>query len=142
MMSQSQIFLPCVALAVLTAMVWIRLYVERVGEMRARRIRPQVLASAKEVAQALLKVNAADHFRNLFEVPVLFYVLCISLAVTQLVTPLDIWAAWSFVVLRAAHSLIHLTYNRVMHRFMVYATSTLLVYAMWVSFGVRLLSAQ
>ncbi|MEQ1527387.1 MAG: MAPEG family protein [Gallionella sp.] len=107
-MVQSQIFLPCVALVVLTAMVWIRLYVERIGEMRARRIRPQVLASAREVTQALQNVNAADNFRNLFEVPVLFYVLCISLAVTQLATPLDILAAWSFVALRAAHSLIHL----------------------------------
>ena len=141
-MSQSQILLPCVALAVLTAIVWIRLYVERIGEMRTRRIRPQVLASAREVAQALQNVNAADNFRNLFEVPVLFYVFCISLAVTQLVTPLDIWAAWGFVVLRAAHSLIHLTYNRVMHRFMAYAASTVLVFIMWVSFGVRLLSAQ
>jgi hypothetical protein len=141
-MSQSQIFLPCVALAVLTAIVWIRLYVERIGEMRARRIRPQALASAREVTQALQNVNAADNFRNLFEVPVLFYVLCISLTVTQLVTPLDIGNAWGFVALRAAHSLIHLTYNRVMHRFMVYAASTVLVFIMWVSFGVRLLSAQ
>ena len=141
-MVQSQIFLPCVALAVLTAMVWIRLYVERIGEMRARRIRPQVLASAREVTQALQNVNAADNFRNLFEVPVLFYVLCISLAVTQLATPLDMWAAWSFVALRAAHSLVHLTYNRVMHRFMAYAASTVLVFIMWLSFGVRLLAAQ
>ena len=141
-MVQSQIFLPCVALAVLTAMVWIRLYVERIGEMRARRIRPQVLASAREVTQALQNVNAADNFRNLFEVPVLFYVLCISLAVTQLVTLPDIWAAWGFVALRAAHSLVHLTYNRVMHRFMVYAASTVLVFIMWLSFGVRLLAAQ
>jgi hypothetical protein len=123
-------------------MVWIRLYVERIGEMRARRIRPQVLASAREVTQALQNVNAADNFRNLFEVPVLFYVLCISLAVTQLVTLPDIWAAWGFVALRAAHSLVHLTYNRVMHRFMVYAASTVLVFIMWLSFGVRLLAAQ
>ncbi len=141
-MVQSQIFIPCVALVVLTAMVWIRLYVERIGEMRARRIRPQVLASAREVTQALQNVNAADNFRNLFEVPVLFYVLCISLAVTQLVTLPDIWAAWGFVALRAAHSLVHLTYNRVMHRFMVYAASTVLVFIMWLSFGVRLLAAQ
>jgi hypothetical protein len=137
-MIQSQIFLPCVALAALTTIVWIRLYVDRVGEMRARRIRPQALASAREVTQALQNVNAADNFRNLFEVPVLFYVLCISLAITQLVTPLDIWTAWGFVALRAVHSLIHLTYNQVMHRARVYLASTVLVFIMWLSFGVRL----
>ena len=141
-MIKTQIFLPCVALVVLTAIVWIRLYVDRIGEMRARRIRPQALASAREVTQTLQNLKSADNFRNLFEVPVLFYVLCISLTVTQLVTPLDIWGAWGFVALRAAHSLIHLTYNRVMHRARVYLASTVLVLIMWLSFGVRLLSVQ
>ena len=141
-MSQSQIFLPCVALVILTAIVWIRLYVERIGEMRARRIDPQAIATSREAAQTLQHVSAADNFRNLFEVPVLFYVLCIALAVSQLVTPLYLWGAWIYVALRTAHSLIHLTYNRVMHRFVTYVLSTTLLFLMWVSFGIRLLSAS
>lgn len=140
-MTQSQIFLPCVALVTLTAIVWVRLYVERIGEMRTRHINPQAIATAKESSQALQHVRASDNFSNLFEVPVLFYVLCISLAVTQTVSPLFIWGAWAYVALRAAHSLIHLTYNRVMHRFYAYAASTFLLFIMWASFGMRLLSA-
>ena len=140
-MPQSQIFIPCVALVVLTAIVWVRLYVERIAEMRAKRIKPQALATSREATQTLQHVNAADNFRNLFEVPVLFYVLCVSLAITQLVTPLYLWGAWFYVALRTAQSFIHLTYNRVMHRFVTYAASTLLVYIMWVSFGVSILSA-
>lgn len=139
-MTQSQIFLPCVALVVLTAVVWICLYIERIGEMRARRIKPQALATSRESAQTLQHVNAADNFRNLFEVPVLFYVLCVSLAVTQSVTPPYLWGAWVYVALRSAHSYIHLTYNRVMHRFVAYALSTLLVFFMWLGFAARLLS--
>ena len=137
-MSPLQIYFPCVALVALTAIVWVRLYIDRIGEMRARRIRPQALASSRETAQALQQVRASDNFRNLFEVPVLFYVLCISLAVTQSVTPLYLWGAWVYVALRAAHSFIHLTYNRVMHRFVAYALSTILVFSMWVGFGVHL----
>lgn len=139
-MSPLPIFLPCVALVALTVTVWIFLYVDRIGEMRARRIKPQALSTSREATQALQNLNAADNFRNLFEVPVLFYVLCVSLAVTQSVTPLTLWGAWIYVVLRAAHSFIHLTYNRVMHRFVTYALSTILVFAMWAGFGIRLLS--
>ena len=139
-MSPLPIFLPCVALVALTIIVWVRLYVDRIGEMRARRIKPQAISTSREAAQALQNLKAADNFRNLFEVPVLFYVLCVSLAVTQSVTILYLLGAWIYVVLRTAHSFIHLTYNRVMHRFVAYALSTILVLAMWAGFGVQLLS--
>jgi hypothetical protein len=138
-MTHTQILLPCAALVLLTLLVWLRLYVERIAEMRARRIRPQALAAARDVAQTLQNVQAADNFRNLFEVPVLFYVLCLALALTQLASSFDVWGAWGFVLLRALHSLIHLTYNRVMHRFMAYAASTVLLFLLWLSFAIRLL---
>ncbi len=37
--------------------------------------------------------------------------------------------------LRALHSLIHVTYNRVMHRFLVYVSSTVLLFGMWIAFA-------
>jgi hypothetical protein len=76
-MTSSAILLPCLALVALTAIVWVRLYVDRIGEMRSRRIRAQALAASRDT-QALQRVSAADNFRNLFEVPVLFYALCIA----------------------------------------------------------------
>jgi hypothetical protein len=42
------------------------------------------------------------------------------------------------VALRALHSFIHVTYNRVMHRFVVYSSSTLLLFLMWAVFGAQL----
>jgi hypothetical protein len=38
----------------------------------------------------------------------------------------------------ALHSLIHVTYNRVTHRFLVYVTSTLLLFGMWIAFFPRI----
>lgn len=140
-MISNPIFLPCVALVALTAIVWVRLFVDRIGEMRSRRIKPQSISTSGEISQALQHVKASDNFSNLFEVPVLFYVLCISLAVTQTVTPWFVYGAWGFVVLRATHSFINITYNRVMHRFYPYVASTLILFIMWAGFGVRLLSA-
>jgi len=140
-MQQNSILLPCAAMAAITAAVWTRMYFDRVGELRARRIHPQALATARQAAETLKNVQAADNFRNLFEVPVLFYVLCLSLFAAQAVSPPFLAGAWLFVLLRAAHSWIHCTYNRVMHRFTVYAASSLLLFLMWGAFVVRLLTA-
>lgn len=133
-MNSDPIWLPFCAMALLTALVWVKLYADRLGEMRARGIAPQKLASARAAAGQLEKTAAADNFRNLFEVPVLFYALCIAIAVTGGSTPAVVAAAWAYVGLRALHSLIHVTYNRVVHRFLVYVASTLLLFAMWIAF--------
>jgi len=69
---------------------------------------------------------------------VLFYVLCIALAVTGGSTAGFVMAAWAYVILRALHSLIHVTYNRVNHRFLVYLSSTLLLFGMWAAFALEL----
>jgi len=129
---------PCTAMVGLTALVWVKLYVDRLGEMREKRIDPQSLASAAFKAEALQKTSASDNFRNLFEVPVLFYVLCLAAAATGTETPALVNAGWAYVALRALHSLIHVAYNRVMHRFTVYAASTLLLFGMWAAFAIDL----
>jgi hypothetical protein len=133
------IWFPCGAMAGLTALVWLKLYADRLGEMRTKRIEPQSLASARATAQ-LEHTRAAENFRNLFEVPVLFYVLCIAVAANGGSTPGMLAAAWTYVGLRALHSFIHVTYNRVTHRFLVYVASTLLVFGMWAAFLVRIVS--
>lgn len=140
--SQTSIILPCLSMVGITAIVWIRLYFERVGEIRLRRIPAQEIATSREAAKRLRNTNAADNFSNLFEVPILFYVLCTLAFSTQAVTPLLVAGAWAFVALRAIHSLIHCTYNRVMHRFLVYVLSTLVLFAMWGAFTNRILQTH
>ncbi len=121
----------------LTALVWLKLYADRLGEMRVKRIDPQALSTARAAAGKLERTQAADNFRNLFEVPVLFYLLCVALALNGGSTPGLVAAAWGYFGLRALHSLIHVTYNRVTHRFLAYAASTLLLFGMWVAFFLR-----
>lgn len=135
---RTAIFWPVIAQVALTAAIWVRMYVVRIREMRTRRIDPQTVATSRAAAGALENVAAADNFRNLFEVPVLFYAICCVLVVADAVTPLQVSLAWAFVVLRAMHSLIHVTYNRVMHRFSVYALATVCVFAMWLVFAFQL----
>ena len=132
------IWFPCVAMAGLTALVWLKLYADRLGEMRARGVDPQQLATMRAADGRLERTQAAENFRNLFEVPVLFYVLCVALALNGGSTPGIVTAAWGYVTLRAVHSLIHVTYNRVVHRFLAYVASTLLLFGMWIAFFMRI----
>jgi hypothetical protein len=129
------------ALVILTALVGARLLYTRVREMRAKRIHPQAAATSVQMAARLVEVQAADNFRNLFEVPVLFYAL-VALALAVHHTPA--WlavGAWFYVLLRVAHSLIHCTYNKVMHRLAVFLASFALLVGLWVSFFASLPSS-
>lgn len=139
-MNKELILLPVVAMVVLTATVWCRLYVVRIREMRARRIRAQDLASRGAGTTLLANTGPADNFMNLFEMPVLFYVLMVLLYVTNLGDSLYLSLASSFVALRCAHSAIHVTYNRVMHRFLAYAASSAVLWIMWARFAFHLVT--
>ena len=130
-MQDSAILWPLIAQAALTAIVWVLLYIARLGEMRARRIDPERVKTSRLAAGVLENVAAADNFRNLFEVPVLFFAVGTLLALTHRAGPVEVALAWGYVALRALHSFIHVTYNRVVHRFFVYAASTLVVFALW-----------
>lgn len=138
---EHSILLPPTVLAFLTGFVWLRLGSDRLGELRARRIHPQQVATSKQMSESLQDVQSADHFRNLFEVPVLFYTLCGFLAITRLTTLFLLACAWGYVVLRAAHTYVHLTSNKVVRRFQVFVASTIVLYVMWGIFAVRLLMA-
>ena len=135
---RNAIFWPVIAQVAVVGAVSVRLYAKRIGELKSRRINPQAMATSQSAAAALKDVAAADNFRNLFEAPVLFFAVCCALAITDTVTPLQLTLAWTYVGLRAVHSFIHVTYNRVMHRFAVFAASMICLFVMWGLFAVGL----
>lgn len=136
----TEILMPAVAMTAVIAAVWVKLYVDRIGEMKAKSIDTEDFKGPNNVKNSLENINASDNFKNLFEMPLLFYVLCGFMAITGLVTPALQAMAWAYVGLRAAHSFIHTSYNRVMHRFMVYAASSVLLFVMWALFAAQLLA--
>jgi hypothetical protein len=77
-------------------------------------------------------------FVNLVEVPVLFYALVAFYLITGLVDTPVLLLAWGYFALRVAHSLIYLSYNHVVHRFAVFATSNFVLLAMIVYLGLSL----
>lgn len=122
-MNAEAIFQPMLGVMVLTALVWVYLYAVRIPAMRRARKPAQTYTVPDTVTEHLPEEAnyPANNFKNLFELPVLFYALCLYLFVTNSVDALHVYTAWAFFVFRTAHSLVHCTYNRVIHRFALYS---------------------
>lgn len=130
-MIDTSIFHPAVAMAALTFVVSVRLLFVRVATMRRERIHPQSVATSAAMASRITDTRVADNFRNLFELPVLFYLALLVAAISGLVTTAVLALAWGFVALRIVHSAIHCTYNKVMHRFYAYIAGWAALVALW-----------
>lgn len=138
-MDSNAIFLPALAMAALTFVVWWRMYLLRIGQMKRERIHPQAVATSSKAAELLSDSRAADNFRNLFELPVLFYLALVIAALTGMVDGIALALAWSFVALRVVHSAIHCTYNKVRHRFLAYLLGGFALWALWGYLAIGLL---
>jgi hypothetical protein len=77
------------------------------------------------------------NYMNLLELPMLFYVASLMLYVTGRVDGPALGMAWLYVGLRIVHSIIHLTYNNVMHRLAPFVLSNLVLMAYWLLFFLR-----
>jgi hypothetical protein len=138
-MNPEAIFLPLLATMTLTAIVWFYMYARRIPAMRRARVSVQTYTTPDKVTEHLPEdVNyAANNLKNLFEVPILFYGLCLYLFVSGNVDAAYVVAAWLFFLLRAFHSIVHCTRNIVMLRFYLYASSAL---ALWFMLGRALIT--
>jgi hypothetical protein len=132
-MSFNSILLPLLAMVFLTFAVWVYLYALRIPEINRLGIDPDDLQDRAE-AHKLLRVSAAasNNLKNLFEVPVLFYLAAMITMLLMIQDDLLVGLAWGFVILRVVHSLVHCSYNRVMHRFIAYLISCLFLIFMWI----------
>ena len=133
-MKNELILQPMLGMMLLTAIVWFVLYARRIPAMKKARKPVQVYTTPDKVVEFLPEtVNyPANNLKNLFELPVLFYGLCLYLYVTQNVDMAYLIAAWAFFAFRVLHSLVHCTSNIVMLRFYLYAAGAL---ALWFMLG-------
>ena len=138
-MDPRQMYWPAVAMAALTFVVWWRMYLTRIAQMKRERIHPQAVATSAQAAAKLTDSRGADNFKNLFELPVLFYLALVVAAQTGQVGAVTLSLAWAFVALRIAHSAIQCTYNKVIHRFYTYLTGGIVLWTLWIVLAIGLL---
>jgi len=84
-------------------------------------------------------INHSDNFKNQFELPVIFYALCLLFIATGTASQAAMIAAWVFVLSRIVHTLIQTTNNVIFPtRFLVFLVGAV---ALMVMIGVALTKA-
>ena len=139
-MPSAELALPMLGMMILTLLVWVFMFIRRISFAQSNNIDIEDFKTPADVQSLIPGAESApgNNLKNLFELPILFYAICLYLMVTVQVDSLYVNCAWAFLVLRALHSLIHCSYNRVAHRFAVYMLSGI---ALWIMVVRAFLSA-
>ena len=132
-MKDATILMPAFALAAWTGAILVWVAVSRIIS-RLPTSDFQLGESGRTPQRAVL---ANRNYMNLLELPVLFYVACLAAMLAGATSAALLALAWAYVVLRILHSLIHITYNHVLHRFLAFAASNGVLIAMWVLLALR-----
>jgi hypothetical protein len=140
-MNHQAIFLPVLVLVAHTFAVWCWMYVKRARALSSGEVSIQTYRDRNTMNIAVAAGSTtSDNLLNLFELPVLFYIAVLVLFQIQAVSSFYIWLAWGYSLLRIAHSLIHIGYNNIWHRFIAYFLSSCLLWTIWAGIAVRVLT--
>lgn len=126
-MPQISILLPVLTLAFWTFIIFAIMAPARFYFLRMKH--PQTAAHTKNLKGILppWTERVADNYNHLFEQPVVFYAIALSIAVINNIEPLMIQLAWVYVALRVLHSIVQITFNFVPLRFTLFVTSWLIL---------------
>lgn len=133
------IIYPILVMLVLPVIIIFVTLRSRVREMKENKIHPQSISTRSDSSNQLKNTNAADNLLNLFETPVLFYVIAILFFIYKNATGVTIIFMWGYVFSRYAHSYIHCTYNKVMHRFYAFFTSIIFLLLLMINLTIQIL---
>ena len=122
---------PVVALIAWSLVVLVWLYATRIPAMRKAKINPEKAKGTNVLETLPAGVRSvADNYNHLMEQPTLFYAVCFALQFMEQTHPVNIGLAWTYVVLRVAHSPVQNLGNVIMLRFFIFMLSTLVLVAL------------
>lgn len=130
-MTSSHIFWPVLAQVFLTLVMFIVLGVRKARAIKAGAVNRQEAALDNRVwPDDVVKVS--NNIANQFEVPVLFYVLCLVIYSIDGAGAVAVTLAWLFALSRYAHAYVHVGSNYVPVRLRIFLFGCLVLLAMLV----------
>lgn len=130
-----EILKPVIALTIWTMVMWAWMYATRIPAMsKSPDIDTDNLTggTGKDLDAVLpAKVQwKAHNYNHLHEQPTVFYAVAIVLAIIGQGDGMNALLAWIYTGLRVIHSIIQVTANKVMARFILFALSSLVLIAL------------
>lgn len=122
---------PLFAMFLLSAVVLVVMFKARVRAVKSGQVKLGYFKTYESAQLPEAVIKTARHFSNLFEAPVLFYVICILGMVLNIDSMAFVSLAWVYVILRSLHAMIHMGPNKLRFRMSVYGIGWLVMIAMW-----------
>lgn len=122
---------PAFVMFALTLFVQMRLGMKRVSAVRSGRMSPKYYRAYQGDQEPEDLRIYTRHLSNLYEAPLLFYVIIIIASMTGQAGTAPIALAWGYALVRLAHSAVHLGSNNVLLRFRLFLISLLILAALW-----------
>lgn len=125
-MESKLVFYPVIAQIILTFVMYLKLTITKHRALANDQVDLERRSLHSDAwPESVLKIS--NNLQNQFESPVLFYALCFMLWALNSVTLASLFVAWSFVILRMLHAIVHTGSNIVNIRKKVFKASTLLL---------------
>ena len=118
-------------MVLLTVAVLVHLYRSRMSAVRQGLVGLAYFRIYQGEVEPESSAKAARQFANLFEAPVLFYVVCLAAMMVRVTGPAMRMLAWAYVAARVMHAIIHLGSNKLRWRVRCYVLSWLILLGMW-----------
>ena len=123
---------PVIVLVLWTAVIWAWMYATRIPAIYAARMRLDPMAPrGQQMSELPARVRwKADNYNHLLEQPPLFYATALALVLMGDASQWSLWLAWAYVALRIVHSLWQVLVNHIPFRFVLFALSSLVLFAL------------
>ena len=138
-MQQTLIIYPLIGMVFLTLFIGVKGLILRIKAVRNDGLNPSyfLLNSGGKPPEYVTKYS--QHYENMFELPVLFYVVSILLLVVEKVDVFYLALAWLYLISRIFHAYIHTTSNKLSIRKNIFLLSTIILYFIWSRLFIELL---
>ncbi|WP_440903028.1 MAPEG family protein [Catenovulum sp. SX2] len=123
---------PMFCMVILTFIIGVITLAVRVNSVRSGQVKIKYYRAmqGQEVPDIVNRTSRC--FSNMFEIPVLFYVAASLFLSLNIHSQTAIVCAWLFVAFRCLQALVHLTYNNVLHRMLMFWGCVVTMLVMWV----------
>ena len=131
-MIDSQILQPVVVLMAWTMIMWLWMYATRIPAMSKAKIQPDDARKTGTLDERLPEQVQwkAHNYNHLHEQPTVFYAVGIVLAIIGAGDGVPALLAWIYAGLRVIHTIVQVTANRVLVRFVLFAVSSIVLMAL------------
>ena len=135
-MIEADILKPVAVLAMWTMIMWIWMYAVRIPAIN-KLPKPTEVGADQGWTGAMLENILprevqwkAHNYNHLHEAPTVFYAVALALAMIGAGDGMNATIAWIYVALRIVHSIFQATVNKVAPRFILFALSSLALFAL------------